>query len=255
MSHRTSLLLLVSACAGLAQNARIGGSCDLAAVGLADTKAFLRFDRELRDALSRQDPAALALLVRFPLRINDARGSYSLNEPLALQSHFMEVFPPVVREAVLKAKAENVFCNYGGIMYGDGEVWVGVSSKRYVVQAINLPGPRGSTTGPTPKLRFVCDAEKHRVVIDTDTDNKPRYRAWNKPRPLSEKPDVEISMGSADMQGTGPCAHSVWTFMKGATKYTVEEIGCVPESDEAKDATGTLEVSVGGKQVALWWCY
>lgn len=58
----------------------IGESCDLRVFGVAETAGFLTFDRDLRHALSKQDAGSLALLVRFPLRINGDRGSWYVND-------------------------------------------------------------------------------------------------------------------------------------------------------------------------------
>src|SRR5215469_2633932 len=94
-------LILMTATAALCQGTRLGESCDLAALGAKETKTFLAFDQELRAALSKQDTAAMALLVKFPLRIHTDQGSWSLDDPAALQSRFEEAFPIAVRTAVL----------------------------------------------------------------------------------------------------------------------------------------------------------
>lgn len=68
--------------------------CDLVARGPGEA-AFLAFDRELRSALSSADAAALALLVKFPLRVNFPDGArISLHDPATVQLRFQEVFQP-----------------------------------------------------------------------------------------------------------------------------------------------------------------
>ena len=258
-SRRTRLaaLLLIASYSAFSQSARLGNSCDLAAVGAKDTQGFLMFDQELRAAISTQDAVPMALLVRYPLRINEGdHGSYSLNDPAALQSHFAEVFPPAVRAAVLKQKPETVFCTSTGVTYGDGALWIGTTGGRYVIEVINLPGVRGASRPRTvPKIEFVCDAEKHRIVIDGGANGAPRYRAWNKPRPLTETPDLEIPAGTADFEGTDACEYSFWTFVSGTAKYRIEGgRGCASDSSWPQDATGKLGVSVGGKPPLSWWC-
>jgi len=86
--------LLIASSQALGQDAQPSASCDL------QVTAFVAFDRELRAALTGEDKVAMALLVKFPLRINSDRGSYSLNDPAALQSRFSEVFSPKVRASV-----------------------------------------------------------------------------------------------------------------------------------------------------------
>jgi hypothetical protein len=238
--------------AAFSQSSRLGESCDLSAVGATDSKSFLVFDRELRAAISKQDVVSMALLVTYPLRINQDRGSYSLNDPAALQSHFQEVFPPSVRAAVIEQNSGEFFCNAEGLMYGHGDVWVTLTAVGYAIKVINLPD-----AGPAPasKIEFVCNADKHRIVIDAPGGTL-RHRPWNRPRPLSETPDLEIAAGKQRFEGTGPCTYEVWTFSRGATEYSVGGLSaCSPDSGQPPDARGTLEVTAAGKTLAHSWCY
>ena len=129
----TVVLVLLAGTPAFTGDSALGRSCDLTIVGATDKQAFLRFDKELHTALSQQDVAATALLVRFPLRINYPDGSTILiSNVKALQTRFTEAFPPTVRSAVIKQKADEVFCRDEGIMYGRGELWgPGCGYKRY----------------------------------------------------------------------------------------------------------------------------
>lgn len=250
--------LVILASSSFPQAAVLGENCDLAVLGGTETKSFLAFDRELRSSLSKQDAAVMALLVKYPLRINDDRGSYYLDDSGSLQSRFQEIFPPAVRDAVLKQGPETVACNSGGIMYGDGVVWVNPKDHRYAIETVNLPGGTGlSKNQIAGRVEFVCDAEKHRVIVDTDASGAPHYRAWNKPRSLTEKPDMEISSGKKDYEGSGPCSYTIWTFTSGATKFVVHGLGgCYEDSHQPPaDARGRLEVSTPGKPDVSWWCH
>ena len=97
-------------------------------------------------------------------------------------------------------------------------------------------------------LRRVC------VYCGSSLGTKPRYRAWNKPRPTTAAPDLEIKDGVSDMEGTYPCTRSIWTFKKGRAEFEVSSLGCT-ESTPPKGATGDLTVSTGGKTKQHWWCY
>jgi hypothetical protein len=81
----------VAAASAFAQETRLGSSCDLSVIGATGTNSLLAFDRELRLALTKQDAVAMALLVEFPLRTNADGGSYSLNDPVALETR-LEAF-------------------------------------------------------------------------------------------------------------------------------------------------------------------
>ena len=242
---------------GYSQDARLGASCDLSILGASETRSFLGFDQELRSALSKQDSAAIALLVQFPLRINDSNGSYSLNDPAELQSRLQEVFPTAIRTVVLNQQPATLFCNYSGIMYGKGDVWITRTNHGYAIQVVNLPQVRGNEERRTgPKLEFACQTEKSRIVIDVDVTGARRYRAWTKPHPPTGEPDLEISKGSKGFEGMGVCAYPFWTFSTNTTTYTIRGIGCYSDSDQPpKGARGMLEVSVADKPRARSWCY
>lgn len=234
-----------------------------ARVGGPGEAAFRAFDREMRGALAIQDTAALALVVAFPLRVSYPDGvNISLDNPTALQARFQEVFPPAIRSAVMNQKLQNAVCNDGGIMYGSGDIWIKVvgqgNLQRYAVGTINIPG-LGKKPGPgawpfkTPRVEFTCTTEQHRIIVDVNKEGVHRYRAWNRPRLVTEKPDLVLSSGTREVDGTYPCTHSIWTFQRGDTTFVLSEPGCV--DDVPPGATGTLEVQGGDKQALETWCY
>lgn len=249
-------LLLLCPSAILAQEDRIGKSCNLAVTGGPGKESFLAFDRELRVALSKQDPAVMSLLVAFPLTVNHAGTTISIEDPATLQARFQEIFPASVCSTVLDQEPETVFCNWSGIMYGSGSVWIRALEQRYALSTINLPdGNDKDRTGTPPRLEFVCNSEAQRVVVDTDAKSNIRYRSWNVPRSVVDKPDMVISSGTKHIEGTGQCGHPVWSFIKGDTEVTMMTGGCYPDSSSPPEgATGSLQISVSG-QTEHWWCY
>ena len=145
----------------ISQDMRLGESCNLSIAGAPDKESFLAFDRELRYALSKQDPMVMSLLVGFPLRVNDGAGSILVNDATALQARFEDVFPPKIRSAVLDHKVESVSCNFGGIDHK-------VESVSCNFGGIMGMGTCGSTlrSKATRLLRSIC------------LDPKGRYRSF-----------------------------------------------------------------------------
>ncbi len=223
-------------------------------------KSFLtfdQFDKELRDALSRQDAVELAFLVTFPLRVNDAGGTISIDNAAALRTHFQEVFTPTVRKEILSEKDDHVGCMTEGIGYARGVIWVNANERGYSIWSVNRDAvPPYSTINKwnIPKIEYVCQTEAHLIVIDTVPGGNLRYRAWKKPRSLAGAPDLEIMKGDGSFEGTNVCAVPIYTFKNGDTVYRVEGgLGCDP--DAPKDATGRLEVTPGGNTIVDFWCY
>ena len=172
-----AFLLLYSSCTAFAKENRVGESCDLSITGSPGRVGFLAFDRELRVALSMQDPVVVSFLVDFPLRVNHAGTSISIEEAATLRARFQEILPEVVRSDVLGQDPETFFCNWTGLMYGKGEIWIRATDQRYTVSAINLPLEiESERSRTTPRLIFVCKADEPKGCH--------RYRCrWKHPLP------------------------------------------------------------------------
>ena len=220
---------------------------------------FDQFDRELRDALTRKDAVQMAFLVTFPLRVNDAGRTISIDNAAALKKHFQDVFTPAVRKEILDEKNDQTGCMTEGIMYARGVIWVNASERGYSIWSVNLDAvpPYPGNNWEIPKIEFICQTQKHRIVVETVAGGILRYRSWNKPRPVTGTPDLEIAKGQGSFEGTNVCAVPVYTFKNATAMYKVEGgLGCYGDSDgPPKGATGRLEVTLDGKPALDSWCY
>ena len=256
------ILLIAAVGPAFSQSSGLGANCDLKALGVGEVKSFLLFDLELRYGLSRQDAGVMSLLVRYPLRVNDSRGSWYVNDAASLRLRFEEIFPPKVRAAVLEGKPETASCSYRGIWYGPGIVWINPQVRngrgdreRYLIESINAEG-RDDSHGGGYRVQFACETSQLRAIVDIDPKGRPRYRAWDKPHSLIETPDVEIPSGVEESQGTGACNHTVWTFSLGAKRIVVQDRGCYPDSNQPPEgARGRLDSSTDGKDTMSPWCF
>lgn len=253
------LLLAAAALTPARADTRLGDDCDLANLGVKDKAEFMRFDAALRTALEQKDATALALLVRFPLRVNYADGRRgSLANAAALQSRFEQVFGPAVREAIARQKPEALFCRADGVMYGNGEVWASEvdvgKTQQFRVTAVNVPEGGAAASAPAADVQplLACSTSKFRIVIDGREGAAPRYRSWNKPHAPPDAPALEL-VGTADGEGTGACFHRIWRFRNGNVDYVVSEPGCGP--DTPNGARAELEVLIGGQSRLRAWCF
>lgn len=249
---RTFVLLLLIASGVLAQDMSIG-RCNLSIAGGVSKEAFLQFDREFRHALAVQDPVEIAFLVRFPLRVNEpGRGSNSINGPGALQSRYAEAFAPEVRSVVRNQKLEEIFCNFSGIMYGQGTVWVYPTNDGYLVGSINLK--RAVTLSrKTTNVVYMCNAENTRAVVERLEDGTRRYRAWEKPRSFLDGPNAELLDGASTYEVSGVCAYQLWKFQDGESETTLSSLGCSAISNQPPEgARGRLTVAKAGETKSSW---
>ena len=251
-----ALLLPMVASVAICQETKLSDSCDLSIFTDRDTKSFLAFDKELRAAIRKQDPVAMAFLVKFPLRVNSNTGKYSLDDPAALESHFQEVFPQAVRNAVLNQDPAQFMCRDQGVMYGNGEVWVNIAKFGFAIEVVNL---ETSASGKVPKrgIEFTCQTDRYRIVIDLDASRVSRYREWNRPHPLTDNPDLEFAKGKSSFEGAGLCSYPVWTFTNHQAAYRVEGLGCFGDAEPGppKDAKGRLVIFLAGQEKSSEWCY
>lgn len=240
-----------------AQTQKLSEGC-ASIIGENNVKAFLAFDADLRAALAKGDAGAVAMLIEYPLRVNEAPSSgYSINDPGALFRHFHEVFPPEVVRMVTGQHASELFCNDSGVMYGNGEVHVNVIKSGFGVGVIDLRWPFVSARDTPLAPVFVCRTDRQSVLVEQRPNRSVRYRSWNAGHSILDKPDLEIASGIGEVEGTGWCAHSEWTFKNANATYTVSELGCFPDSNEPPErARGQLSVAIEGqKEDTWWWCY
>jgi len=241
----------------------LGESCDLKPVfQVTDKQSFLDFDASLRAALKSGDPAALSLLLKFPLGLRDADGSStSVADAATLQLKFDTAFPPLARNAVLSLKPSDLWCNYVQAFYSDNHAQVDIDlvdvgiEKEFRITGIDILETKSKASSKADhQVQFICHTPKYRILIDATDGGKMRYRAWAKPRAFPDKPDMQIDTGIVRGEGSDVCAHDIWTFKNGKTQYEVSELGCT-DGSEPKNAIGSVDITIGEKPVETLWCY
>ncbi|HEY3990017.1 MAG TPA: hypothetical protein VGM02_12015 [Acidobacteriaceae bacterium] len=85
----------------------------------------IAFLAKLQDALKRNDHAAVASMVSYPLLATDG-GKRHIRSRAQLLAGFDQVFNPQVRAAILAATADDVWGNSKGFMIGRGVIWFDV---------------------------------------------------------------------------------------------------------------------------------
>ena len=215
---------------------------------------FNRFDAALRSALKRNDVAAVAFLTHFPLEVNTNKGTLLIPDAQSLSGHYAEIFPAEIRSTILATGPDDYICRYDeGLGYKTGAIWVSTNGERFTLQSVNTPDLYAKTNKPA--LIYTCETKTHRISVEELDGDKFRYRSWNKPKELSDAPDVDIPTGALHFEGTGICSYAVYSFKKGNAEYNVDQgLGCTAGHEPVK-ATGNLTVTVDGKQVTDTPCF
>jgi hypothetical protein len=121
------------------------------------------------------------------------------------------------------------------------------------VVAARQADPPSQPPGDAQVMR--CATTRHEIVIDRDASSGlVRYRAWNRPKPQSERPDMEVQPGQIIASGTGACRSTTYRFERGDTVYEVDDsVGCL-EQRPPENAVGQLQVLIRGEVKASYWC-
>jgi hypothetical protein len=117
--------------------------CD---AGSGSYDELARLFRRFREAVVAENAAAVAKLVRFPLRVNDnTRGKIANSAELA--QRYGKIFTKSLVDDVRKAAPEAIFCRNGSAMIGDGVVWAHSATGRVAIDVVNAhtPSPSAAT--------------------------------------------------------------------------------------------------------------
>jgi hypothetical protein len=103
---------------------------------------------------------------------------------------------------------------------------------------------------------FSCNTEKHTINIYKNSDQKTyTYKSWNKPKEISEKPDMELISSSYEKVA----GSNYFKFKTGKTEFEVTDQwlhlskGEVPP-ESASNASGDLYVRVNGNLKSHYYC-
>jgi hypothetical protein len=237
--------------------AKVNESCDLSVFSVSETKTFLQFDKELRTALAQGDAAKMALLSDYPLRVGDYARGYLIPDPASLQGHFDKIFPPSLRKQLASEPFEKIWCNYTGITYSNGVLWVQPTDHGYRLHSINLPPAKKLSELPPRRVELVCRTSKTRAVVDAEQSSREsRLRLWDIPHSLDAKPDIDVR-GVEILEGTGPCAHAYYKFEFGNQIIQIDDArGCSSGEDAPpKDAVAQITTTDAKGKDTSTWCY
>lgn len=103
--------------------------------------------------------------------------------------------------------------------------------------------------------KFACSTSKHTVIVTLLPSGNYQYRAWNKPRSITEKPDVLIVGGEEITEGTGVCRYTRWEFTSNNVRYIVSKSVTCTQDFPPPNAIGQLSVFINGEHRKSWWCF
>ncbi len=117
--------------------------------GVADS-AVLSFFGRLQKSVGAGDRAAVAGMIRYPLRVNrDAQHHVDLASAAEFVKQYDAVFTPMIRQGIAKQTAAKLIGSHDGVAVDGGRVWIGSACDRSQppkcklgVTSVNLHGTK-----------------------------------------------------------------------------------------------------------------
>lgn len=95
------------------------------ASNIGDPAAFHKVFTALQQAVARHDAASVASLVSYPLAVDPHTSrAQTVRTPKDFVERYDRIMTPHIAEVITKQKYEDLFVNYQGAMFGQGEVWI-----------------------------------------------------------------------------------------------------------------------------------
>ncbi|MCV3739417.1 hypothetical protein OCK02_25025 [Rhizobium sp. TRM96647] len=79
---------------------------------------------ELQRAVAAHDAAGVAKLISYPIGVKVKGKETVIKSAKAFEEHYEGILTPAITKAFVNQKYGDLFVNYQGIMFGDGQVWV-----------------------------------------------------------------------------------------------------------------------------------
>lgn len=80
--------------------------------------------KALQQGVKDKDAKAVAALVSYPISVKISGKDTEIKSEKDFVTHYDAIFTPKIAKAVEDQKYEDLFVNYQGIMFGDGQVWI-----------------------------------------------------------------------------------------------------------------------------------
>jgi hypothetical protein len=78
----------------------------------------------LQKAVAAEDATAVAALVDYPIGVKVNGKETNIKSAKVFVEHYSGIITPSIAKAVTGQKYGDLFVNYKGVMFGDGQVWI-----------------------------------------------------------------------------------------------------------------------------------
>jgi hypothetical protein len=214
------------------------------------------FLMELQDTLKRDDRAGACRLVRYPLLLGTLP---SIDNPSECIARFNDVFDTEVIDAVIAQGADDLYIGYYELAVRDGELWIGAADDGRLLVRSTTPQrfrERWEQSRATKGTVLMAGhTSAYRVEVAVTTGGSLRLRLWPLKGGSESEPTVDVTSALETGEGSGPCSFNIWSFRSGHTRFNVEQLGCLPDSNPPpRGAVGRFEIVAPGRESVREFC-
>ena len=91
---------------------------------LGDHTKVRQLVTDLQQAVAKHDATAVAALVHYPIKVKLHGKPTYVNNAKAFVKNYDRIITPDIAAVIQTQKYEDLFVNYQGAMFGEGEVWI-----------------------------------------------------------------------------------------------------------------------------------
>lgn len=91
---------------------------------LGDHTKYEAFFHAFQKAVAAHDANAVAALVHYPIGVKVNGKETNIKTPKAFAQYYDGIMSPGITKAVTGQQYDDLFVNYQGIMFGNGQVWI-----------------------------------------------------------------------------------------------------------------------------------
>lgn len=218
-----------------------------------DKKYFSSVESVIK-AFKSENKKVISALIEFP--INRNKPLTPIIDKYEFLAKYDEVFDKELINIISNSKKEQDWSSVGwrGVMLGNGLIWLnnkgritainyetstGKSVKEELLKKQKLMLHKSLRSFKKPILQW--KTEKFHIRIDEVKNDKYRYTAWSLHKKTSDSPDIVLSSGVVEFEGSGGNHHYIFNNDKYKYICYVNKLG------SKESPPGSLEVYKGEK--------
>ena len=105
---------------------------------LGDPAGFHEAFEAIQQAVADDDAAALADWVQFPINVKMGNKAVTLKDAGAFVDAYPDLFTDNIKDAITGQNYEDLFVNYQGAMFGDGQLWISGICKTDACETVDV---------------------------------------------------------------------------------------------------------------------